>query len=450
MYKRILCVMLAATVGAGMLGGCSFEFGSGETSSKESSSISSEKPETSSNSEDPSSETASKIESKPKQGTTGSADWNEKEIVIQGTSLKIPFDFKEMEKLGWSIDPETFDDEDMSVASGDVKSSVGLINDEFGDFYLCADFFNAGNNACDITECKITSLYLDGMTDDGIKLPDIVLAGGITWGSTAEEVVEAYGEPEDEPFFNEELGNYIYSYFSENGFLELDILEDGGVKRISIYDYDYDVSGKEESGVESKVSSSKNESDKNGSKSESKADKPSGNAKVSNNWRDFQFELDGHIYTMMFDYKDLSNAGWSFDLDDYGYESGYLLNKGDSLSASIDLESDDFDTTVYIGITNQTDGVCDVTDGKVWAFECDGTFAEKELPSLTLPNGITWGSTVEQVVAAYGEPEDEPYYSEALGYYNYSYKTESGNEFNMIIYKDGGLKEFDFQCYEVL
>lgn len=65
-----------------------------------------------------------------------------------------------------------------------------------------------------------------------------------------------------------------------------------------------------------------------------------------------------------------------------------------------------------------------------------------------LPGGITWGSTEEDVVAAYGEPEDEPYESKELGYKDYEYRYEYSYVLRLTVYEDGGVKEISLQNYD--
>ncbi len=202
---------------------------------------------------------------------------------------------------------------------------------------------------------------------------------------------------------------------------------------------------KEESAKESEAESK--EESKAESKTESKA-KTTGT--VSDDWKDFQFSFDGQLYTMPVDYKTLADAGWTFDISDYGYEDGYILNSGDKTSSTIDLENDKYDDVdVSIGMINTGDKACDITEGQAWAFGCDISFTDDDepKPEIELPGGLTWGSTVEDVIAAYGEPEDEPYYSESLGYYSYEYETEDFRSFSLIVYEDKGLTEFDFHIY---
>ncbi len=203
---------------------------------------------------------------------------------------------------------------------------------------------------------------------------------------------------------------------------------------------------KEESAKESEAESK--EESKAESKTESKA-KTTG--AVSADWRDFQFSFDGQLYTMPVDYKTVADAGWTFDITDYGYEDGYILNSGDRTTSTIDLENDKYeDVDVSIGMTNTGDKACDITEGQLWAFDCDISFTDDDepKPEIELPGGLTWGSTIEDVIAAYGEPEDEPYYSESLGYYSYEYETENLSTFSLIVYEDKGLTEFDFRVYD--
>lgn len=440
MYKKILCAMLAATIGAAALSGCSVNFNktnSGNNSS-ETSSVAPSEPKDSDASQ---SESSEPVNSKAESQITAkpAAQWNDYRFTIDGEELTFPFNFSKLIDMGWYVSLE----EDTEIDTVDANSeivSLFLSNDKYTGVTMLTSVANYSDKKCNIEDAKVNFIEIDTANAEG-DLPDITLAGGVKWGATVDEIVAVFGKPDDNPSeYESKYFDNLYYTDSDSNKMELYVSKTDGLSGIYLMPFDVD-GGADETGsnTESKTSS-KDETSKTSSKSAS-------DAKISDDWRNFQFKFDGKAYTMLFDYKDLKDSGWTFDLADYGYSDGYTLNGGDKVSATIDLENDDYDAQVWIGMANLNSTACDITEGQVWAFECDTSFADGELPELELPGGITWGSTKEEIISAYGEPESEPYYSKELGYYSYEYETEDANKFGLIIYDDGGLKQFDYHIY---
>lgn len=164
-----------------------------------------------------------------------------------------------------------------------------------------------------------------------------------------------------------------------------------------------------------------------------------------------QIQLDGVVYTLPYDYSAISST-YYFDIADYGYENGYVMNPGDSVSTTIELENESMDShcNFWIGLTNtdaeaQDITLCDISGMYINIAFCDtGSY-----PSIVCPGGITWGSTYDDIVAAYGECED-PYYAEELCYYSLDYKVETESYtayWTFETYDDGGLKSIKVRCY---
>lgn len=471
MYKKIVCAMLVASMTLA-IGGCSINVTSTDENSLDetvsargrvlpSESSDTESSETESESSD---EESSAVESsKPEVQTTVSDDWRDFEFNLMGKNLKIPFDYSELEELGWSIDLEELGYEDGYILNSGESTAcvVEVYNDDYDASFSVA-FGNTGSKACDITECQIISIDIE--CDFAKKdLPELVIAKGITWGSSIEDVETAFGEPEDEPYYADELGYYSYNYDDDYyNTLNLIVYEDGGVKEIFLDCYGYEklIDNTSTSKTESKASSkatssvsSKNESSvssKSSSETESKTESKTSSSNatsgnIADNWDSFQFMLDGKLFNMMCDYADLEAEGWSFDLADYGYDDGYVLNRDDGVWG-IELEKDGYEITADVGIQNVGDKACDITEGQIWQFSFSIEFEDGKIPDIVLPGGIKWGSTLEEIEEAYGEPTDEPYYAESLNYYSYEYETDL-NSLSLTIYDDGGLKEFKYSIY---
>ena len=167
---------------------------------------------------------------------------------------------------------------------------------------------------------------------------------------------------------------------------------------------------------------------------------PVSNGSVSDDWKDCEFIFNNKTYKLYVPYSDLKNDGWTFDLADYGYANGYVMNPGNKVTGTINLENPNFDSTVRIGFINDSNSVKDITECNIWSFEVDNAFVD------TLPKGIHNGSSLQDVINAYGEPKDS-YRADSLGYWNYTYQDEYSKYFRLTIYDDKGVTAFSYDMY---
>lgn len=175
---------------------------------------------------------------------------------------------------------------------------------------------------------------------------------------------------------------------------------------------------------------------------------------TSSDWKSGEFVFDGIKYKINDDYKKYVDNGWSVDLSKYGYEDGYILNKNDKTSSTVTLtnsEKYDEKTYVNIGFVNLSDSAKDVTESQVWAVSVDNAGKYRTKVDFELPGGIKNGSSLAEVEAAYGKPEDESdiYRSEDLKYTSYTYSSREKNtpQLRLVIYDEEGLVEFDYKQY---
>ena len=153
-------------------------------------------------------------------------------------------------------------------------------------------------------------------------------------------------------------------------------------------------------------------------------------------WKTFAFTLDGKDMSLPVAYSDLQAAGWSVDLSEYGYEDGYIMNANDAVSVS--LTNDKYDLTAVAGFANLTDSAQDITKCDVISLTLDAEFSDSN-PDIKLPGDLTWGSSLDDVLAAYGKPY-ETYYSDTLQYYELTYKTDDYQYLQLVVYDDGGIE----------
>lgn len=165
---------------------------------------------------------------------------------------------------------------------------------------------------------------------------------------------------------------------------------------------------------------------------------------LSEEWTDMQFLFDGKQYQIPFSYTDLEAEGWSFNLADYGYENGYILNPGDYVSGTIHLEKEGYernDVDVAIGFVNNFSEAKDILECEVYSFtlQTDLWLTEDIIyPEMKIAKGIGIGSSYEDVKAAFGEPEEFYDDTENECYY-ISYSLDYTYVLDMTISKERGV-----------
>ena len=173
---------------------------------------------------------------------------------------------------------------------------------------------------------------------------------------------------------------------------------------------------------------------------------------LSDDWVDMQFIFDGNSYQLPVSYSELEANGWSFDLADYGYETGYVMNSGDKTYGTIELTNPNYSEklTVQVGFINNSDRAMDIKECDIWCFEldtCYGFGQVESYPDMDIAGGIGLGSSREEVDAAFGVCEDV-YEATDYGYVTYSYDVDYTYYLKMTIYDDKGVTAIELSTYE--
>ncbi|MDD6716730.1 MAG: hypothetical protein PUF49_10215 [Firmicutes bacterium] len=164
-------------------------------------------------------------------------------------------------------------------------------------------------------------------------------------------------------------------------------------------------------------------------------------------WQDMVFSMDGKVYQIPFAYAGIKDR-WTFNLSDYGYDKGYVLNPGDKVTGTIQLKNSKYSAVrCTAGFMNTGTEVKDILDTDIWSFTMDISSAD-QYPEVELPGGITWGSTEDDIIKAYGKPDEDPYVSKELGYSVYNWFDHFTYKMKLTVYKDGGLKGIMLENYE--
>jgi len=162
-----------------------------------------------------------------------------------------------------------------------------------------------------------------------------------------------------------------------------------------------------------------------------------------------ELTIDGESYTLPFKYE-LIKDKFTFDLAEYGYEDGYIMQPKESVSTTVKLRNASYDESFIFlaGFKNQSDEDadikdCDIDSVSVNIFDCTTT----SYPDMRIPGGIGWGSSLDSVTAVFGTPSSEPEYNEETGCYKYKYNFNNSVVYVLYISNLNGLRGFEMDIY---
>ena len=176
---------------------------------------------------------------------------------------------------------------------------------------------------------------------------------------------------------------------------------------------------------------------------------------ISDDWRDLEFVLDGVKYKINeTSYADLKEAGWTFDLKDYGYENGYIMNPRDKTYGTIELKNekygDKYDAfSITVGFINNDTVAKDITECDIWSISMDSRYGfrlRESYSDMTIAKGVTFGTSEADLLAAFGTPEDT-YENTEKGYKAYTWRSDFSEYLYINVYADGGVSSFKLQQY---
>jgi predicted small lipoprotein YifL len=109
---------------------------------------------------------------------------------INGTVLQLPCTIKDLEDLGFIMDEDMAD----NILNDGYTSSSNMFH---GKCYINVSIYNSTDKALPYKDCPVDDISVSvyGMRNGN---DEIIFAGGITIGSTMDEVLAAYGEPYSE------------------------------------------------------------------------------------------------------------------------------------------------------------------------------------------------------------------------------------------------------------
>ena len=166
---------------------------------------------------------------------------NEKKVTIGNKEYEFPVAISELIDDGWYFDENM--QERMQLVGGTVAadsvenlSDMNLYHDEYGARLMLLMVSNDTNEEQLLRDCTLDKFGINvSMMNDPSEV-NIVLPGGITLQSTAADVVEIYGESENNPYFmNVKHDGSSAEYFGELYAVNFTFFEDGTIEYICFF-----------------------------------------------------------------------------------------------------------------------------------------------------------------------------------------------------------------------
>ena len=168
---------------------------------------------------------------------------------------------------------------------------------------------------------------------------------------------------------------------------------------------------------------------------------------VSSNWMDGQIGVDGYVLTLgKTTLKDLqSNTALYLDLAAAGYANGYVVNPGSSVSTiSLDYTGAE-SLSCYVTVANPSNEIKDISECVITTFDITKPYRNEDpAPQVEAPGGIKFGSSQQDVIAAYGEPKDK---SQSGDYSSFTYDDGNYNKYIEISFDNGTVDEIRMRIY---
>lgn len=131
---------------------------------------------------------------------------------------------------------------------------------------------------------------------------------------------------------------------------------------------------------------------------------------VLTGWEDLEFKFANAAFALPFEAGVLEANGWTLTGLEEEYDADYMLEAGTKVSNVYSISNSNYNSDVrtLVGFINNGKSAAAVKNCDVWSFVCNiydetnGVLYEN-VPEIELANGITWGSTPDEIKAAYGE-----------------------------------------------
>ena len=171
-----------------------------------------------------------------------SDDYKDMCFSFEGTVYTMPFSLKELSS-DWVLNESYFYKEDEELEPGDDSSSNQHENENYDEWF---DLYLATCNPTEETIAYEDSYVKEFDADidycDTDNYPELILSKGITWGSSLQDIYDAYGDANSVYMGYDNSYVYLYYYIDEYGFdeLTLEVSFEKGLTRVEYSNWNWD------------------------------------------------------------------------------------------------------------------------------------------------------------------------------------------------------------------
>lgn len=303
------------------------------------------------------------------------------EVLINGVAYSLPTPFSNFKKNGWIA--KDFGNDKLKPNQYALKT---LKN---GEQIMLIRIANFGTNVTPISECSVAGVRIEpGVNAQGAT---ISIAKGITVGSTYDEVIAAYGKPSDE-YKGESLTKLTYK---------------SGI--YSDYNIGFDTKSKKVQSIEIKnlVSPEKMQTKSVNTELPAIVKKYKAPSNIGKDLLSFQVKYGGDYYKLPAPITEFEKNGWVLQSN----AAKVIAAK----SSDVGIELRKGNQVLRTQIENYNDKAEPLKHCFVGYVEYSTNGAQ--IP-LELPKGISEKSSIDEIIAAYGQPAKTKE-SSSFKYYTY-------------------------------
>ena len=160
-------------------------------------------------------------------------------FALDGKAFKLPQKVSDLDS-DWVLDDEYFTKGDEELDADDTSGSYQYKNSNYDDwFYLYISTCNPTDDTVAYEDSQIRTFDADiKWIDEGGAYPEVILPKGITWGSSLQDVYDAYGDADSIYTYDDETV-YLYYYFEHGDELCIQLDYEKGVNSIEYYSWSW-------------------------------------------------------------------------------------------------------------------------------------------------------------------------------------------------------------------
>lgn len=166
---------------------------------------------------------------------------------------------------------------------------------------------------------------------------------------------------------------------------------------------------------------------------------------ISNNWVDMEFKLGNKKYSLPCPFQDFSKNGWLLEESDELQPADYTTYMYEVWNEDFYDKGRDLYAFILMDFENYGDKAQDIKDCHVYWVAFSTIYDDEKISNgyeIELAKGIKWGSTEEEIVAAYGPVAEGNRDAYEGGYIILVYENTTNKMYSrMVLYllEDGGL-----------